>query len=143
MIPRTMCKAENATPAYLRAVMPSTLKAKNAQFFKPSQDIVKTLVYLAVSVYPAKNADKLVIVRKDGSVVMNATVYAGFEDNTYTTLKCDTAVSQALSVMGDIDLTTEGTTEFEDFEPFKVGFVAIKAKMGKKEYDYWAFDPKD
>lgn len=143
MIPRTMCKAENATPAYLRAVMPPTLKAKNTQFFKPSQDIVKTLVYLAVSVYPAKNADKLVIVRKDGSVVMNATVYAGFEDNTYTTLKCDTAVSQALSVMGDIDLTTEGTTEFEDFEPFKVGFVVIKAKMGKKEYDYWAFDPKE
>ena len=138
-----MCKAENATPAYLRAVMPSTLKANNAQFFKPSADVVKTLNYLAVSVYPAKNADKLVIVRKDGSVVMNATVYAGFDDNTYTTLKCDTAVSQALSVMGDIDLTTEGTTEFTDFEPFKVGFVSIKAKMGKKEYDYYAFDPKD
>ena len=138
-----MCKAENATPAYLRAVMPATLKANNAQFFKPSADVVKTLNYLAVSVYPAKNADKLVIVRKDGSVVMNATVYAGFDDNTYTTLKCDTAVSQALSVIGDIDLTTEGTTEFTDFEPFKVGFVSIKAKMGKKEYDYYAFDPKD
>ena len=136
-----MAKVDNVTPAYLRAFLPAKLKGRNAMFVKPTADMVKTLDFIAINVYPAKNSEKLLIIRKDGSTVMNATVYAGFTDNTYTTLKCDTALAQALSVVGDVDLTTEGTYEF-DVEPFDVGFVSVKAKMGKKEYDYWAFDPK-
>ena len=138
----SMAKPDNVTPSYLRAVLPKTLKERNAQFFKPSADVVKDLVFIAISVYPAKNSEKMIITRKDGSVVMNATVYAGFSDNTYTSLKCDTALSQALSVVGDLDLSVEGTYEYPLTEIIKTGFTQVKEKMGKKEYDYWAFDPQ-
>ena len=137
-----MAKPDNVTPSYLRAVMPKALKDRNAQFFKPTADVVKDLDFIAISVYPAKNSEKMVITRKDGSIVMNSTVYAGFTDNTYTSLKCDTALSQALSVVGDLDLNAEGTYEYPLTETIKTGFVQVKEKMGKKEYDYWAFDPQ-
>ena len=138
----SMAKPDNVTPSYLRAVMPKMLKEGNAQFFKPSADVVKDLNFIAISVYPAKNSEKMIITRKDGSVVMNATVYAGFTDGTYTSLKCDTALSQALSVVGDLDLSVEGTYEYPLNEFIKTGFVQVKEKMGKKEYDYWAFNPQ-
>ena len=137
-----MAKPDNVTPSYLRAVMPKALQDRNAQFFRPTSDVVKDLDFIAVSVYPAKNSEKMIITRKDGSIVMNTTVYAGFTDNTYTSLKCDTALSQALSVVGDIDLAIEGTYEFPLEDHIKTGFVQVKEKMGKKEYDYWAFNPQ-
>lgn len=139
----SMAKPDNTTPVYLLAVMPSELKNRKAKFFKPSADVVKTLDYIAISTYPAKNSEKMVITRKDGSVVMNHTVYAGFTDGTYTSLKCDTALAQAISVIDeDVDLDHENTAEFTFDEPFDVGFTQVKEKMGKKEYDYWAFNPQ-
>ena len=137
-----MPKADNVTPLYLMAVLPEFIKDSKRAFFKPSKDIKKDLDYVAISVYPAKNSEKMIITRKDGSIVMNTTVYAGFTDNTYTSLKCDTALSQALSVVGDIDLAIEGTYEFPLEDHIKTGFVQVKEKMGKKEYDYWAFNPQ-
>lgn len=139
----SMAKPDNVTPAYLLAVLPDELKVRKAQFFKPTADVIKALDYIAISTYPAKNAEKLVITRKDGTVVMNHTVYAGFMDGSYTTLKCDTALSQAISVIDfDVDLNSEGIIDAVLDEPIDVGFVQVKEKMGKKEYDYWAFNPQ-
>lgn len=137
-----MASPDSATPIYLRAVMPRTLKDRNAQFVKITADMIKTVDYLAISTYPAKDQDKKVITRKDGSVLMNHSVYAGFTDGTFTTLKCDTAIAQVLSVMGDCNIEDEGVVEYTCDEPFDVGFVSIKKTMGKKEYDYWVFNPQ-
>lgn len=137
-----MASPESATPIYLRAVMPKTLKDRNAQFVKITADMIKTVDYLAISTYPAKDQNKEVITKKDGSALMNHSVYAGFTDGTFATLKCDTAIAQALSVMGDCNIEDEGVVEYMCDEPFDVGFSIVKKKMGKKEYDYWVFVPQ-
>lgn len=139
-----MPKADNVTPLYLMAVLPDFIKDSKRAFFKPSKDLKKNLDYVAISVYPAKNSEKQPIIRKDGTQVMNATVYAGFTDGTYTSFKSNTAIAQAIAIMDDVDLTTEGVYEcfLEKDEYIPTGFTQVSEKMGKKEYDYWCFDPQ-
>ena len=139
-----MPKADNVTPLYLMAVLPEFIKDSKRAFFKPSKDLKKNLDYVAISVYPAKNSEKQPIIRKDGTQVMNATVYAGFTDGTYTSLKSSTAIAQAMAIMDDLDLNIEGVYEafLEKDEYIPTGFTQVSEKMGKKEYDYWCFDPQ-
>ena len=139
-----MPKADNVTPLYLLTVLPESIKDSKRAFFKPSKDLKKNLDYVAISVYPAKNSEKQPIIRKDGTQVMNATVYAGFTDGTYTSFKSNTAIAQAMAIMNDVDLTSEGVYEcfLEKDEYIPTGFTQVSEKMGKKEYDYWCFDPQ-
>ena len=139
-----MPKADNVTPLYLLTVLPESIKDSKRAFFKPSKDLKKNLDYVAISVYPAKNSEKQPIIRKDGTQVMNATVYAGFTDGTYTSFKSKTAIAQAVSIMDDVDMHTEGVYEcfLEKDEYIPTGFTQVSEKMGKKEYDYWCFDPQ-
>lgn len=139
-----MPKADNVTPLYLMAVLPQFIKDSKKVFFKPSKDLKKNVDYLAISVYPAKNSEKQPIIRKDGTRVMNATVYAGFTDGTYTSFKSNTAIAQAMSIMDGVYLDTEGIYEIfmEKDECIPTGFTQVSEKMGKKEYDYWCFDPQ-
>ena len=139
-----MPKADNVTPLYLLTVLPESIKDSKRAFFKPSKDLKKNLDYVAISVYPAKNSEKQPIIRKDGTQVMNATVYAGFTDGTYTSFKSNTAIAQAMAIMNDVDLTSEGVYEcfLDKDEYIPTGFTQVSEKMGKKEYDYWCFDPQ-
>ena len=136
-----MAKVDGITPVYMRGLIPKHLKDTNATYFKVDANTDKVLNFLGINVYPAKNKDGIVIERKDGSTVMNATVYAGFNDGTYTTLKNEVALAQALSVVGDLDLNTEGSFEFLLDEPIKTRFTTVKVKRGQKEYDNFAFAP--
>ena len=136
-----MAKVDGITPVYMRGLIPKHLKDTNATYFKVDANTDKVLNFIGINVYPAKNKDGTVIARKDGSTVMNATVYAGFEDGTYTTLKNEVALAQALSVVGDLDLNTEGSFEFLLDEPIKTKFTTVKVKRGQKEYDNFAFAP--
>lgn len=136
-----MAKVDGITPVYMRGLIPKHLKDTNATYFKVDGNTDKVLNFLGINVYPAKNKDGIVIERKDGSTVMNATVYAGFDDGTYTTLKNEVALAQALSVIGDLDLNTEGSFEFLLDEPIKTRFTTVKVKRGQKEYDNFAFAP--
>ena len=136
-----MAKVDGITPVYMRGLIPKHLKDTNASYFKVDANTDKVLNFIGINVYPAKNKDGIVIERKDGSTVMNATVYAGFEDGTYTTLKNEVALAQALSVVGDLDLNTEGSFEFLLDEPIKTKFTTVKVKRGQKEYDNFAFAP--
>lgn len=136
-----MAKVDGITPVYMRGLIPKHLKDTNATYFKVDGNTDKVLNFIGINVYPAKNKDGVVIERKDGSTVMNATVYAGFEDCTYTTLKNEVALAQALSVVGDLDLNTEGSFEFLLDEPIKTKFTTVKVKRGQKEYDNFAFAP--
>lgn len=136
-----MAKVDGITPVYMRGLIPKHLKDTNATYFKVDGNTDKVLNFIGINVYPAKNKDGIVIERKDGSTVMNATVYAGFEDGTYTTIKNEVALAQALSVVGDLDLNTEGSFEFLLDEPIKTKFVTVKVKRGQKEYDNFAFAP--
>lgn len=136
-----MAKVDGITPVYMRGLIPKHLKDTNATYFKVDGNTDKVLNFIGINVYPAKNKDGIVIERKDGSTVMNATVYAGFEDGTYTTLKNEVALAQALSVVGDLDLNTEGSFEFLLDEPIKTKFTTVKVKRGQKEYDNFAFAP--
>ena len=136
-----MAKVDGITPVYMRGLIPKHLKDTNATYFKVDANTDKVLIFIGINVYPAKNKDGIVIERKDGSTVMNATVYAGFEDGTYTTLKNEVALAQALSVVGDLDLNTEGSFEFLLDEPIKTKFTTVKVKRGQKEYDNFAFAP--
>ena len=136
-----MAKVDGITPVYMRGLIPKHLKDTNASYFKVDASTDKVLNFLGINVYPAKTKEGIVIERKDGSTVMNATVYAGFDDNTYTTLKNEVALAQALSVIGDLDLNTEGSFEFLLDEPIKTRFTTVKVKRGQKEYDNFAFAP--
>ena len=136
-----MAKVDGITPVYMRGLIPKHLKDTNATYFKVDANTDKVLNFIGINVYPAKNKDGIVIERKDGSTVMNATVYAGFEDGTYTTLKNEVALAQALSVVGELDLNTEGSFEFLLDEPIKTKFTTVKVKRGQKEYDNFAFAP--
>ena len=140
-MPMNTTKVDRITPAYRRTLIPKHLKDTNATYFKVDANTDKVLIFIGINVYPAKSKDGLAIVRKDGSIVMNATVYAGFEDGTYTTLKNEVALAQALSVVGDLDLNTEGSFEFLLDEPIKTKFTTVKVKRGQKEYDNFAFAP--
>ena len=136
-----MAKVDGITPVYMRGLIPKHLKDTNATYFKLDANTDKVLNFIGINVYPAKNKDGVVIARKDGSTVMNATVYAGFEDGTYTTIKNEVALAQALSVVGDLDLNNEGSYEFLLDEPIKTKFTTVKVKRGQKEYDNFAFAP--
>ena len=136
-----MAKVDGITPVYMRGLIPKHLKDTNATYFKVDANTDKVLNFIGINIYPAKSKDGLAIVRKDGSIVMNATVYAGFDDNTYTTIKNEVALAQALSVVGDLDLSTEGSFEFLLDEPIKTKFTTVKVKRGQKEYDNFAFAP--
>ena len=136
-----MAKVDGITPVYMRGLIPKHLKDTNASYFKVDASTDKVLNFLGINVYPAKTKEGIVIERKDGSTVMNATVYAGFDDGTYTTLKNEVALAQALSVIGDLDLNTEGSFEFLLDEPIKTRFTTVKVKRGQKEYDNFAFAP--
>ena len=136
-----MAKVDGITPVYMRGLIPKHLKDTNATYFKVDGNTDKVLIFIGINVYPAKSKDGLTIVRKDGSIVMNATVYAGFDDNTYTTIKNEVALAQALSVVGDLDLNTEGSFDFLLDEPIKTKFTTVKVKRGQKEYDNFAFAP--
>ena len=136
-----MAKVDGITPVYMRGLIPKHLKDTNATYFKVDANTDKVLNFIGINVYPAKNKDGIEIARKDGSTVMNATVYAGFDDNTYTTIKNEVALAQALSVVGDLDLNTEGSFEFLLDEPIKTKFTTVKVKRGQKEYDNFAFAP--
>ena len=136
-----MAKVDGITPVYMRGLIPKHLKDTNASYFKVDASTDKVLNFLGINVYPAKTKEGIVIERKDGSAVMNATVYAGFDDGTYTTLKNEVALAQALSVIGDLDLNTEGSFEFLLDEPIKTRFTTVKVKRGQKEYDNFAFAP--
>ena len=136
-----MAKVDGITPVYMRGLIPKHLKDTNASYFKVDASTDKVLNFLGINVYPAKTKEGIVIERKDGSTVMNATVYAGFDDGTYTTLKNEVALAQALSVIGELDLNTEGSFEFLLDEPIKTRFTTVKVKRGQKEYDNFAFAP--
>ena len=77
-----MAKVDGITPVYMRGLIPKHLKDTNATYFKVDANTDKVLIFIGINVYPAKNKDGIVIERKDGSTVMNATVYAGFDGNT-------------------------------------------------------------
>lgn len=136
-----LVKASEVIPLGMRAIMPKTLRDANAKYVKVDGETVKVLNFIAVNVYNAKNEDGTAMVTKTGNPILNKTIYLGFDDGSFTTLKNDVALSQVFGIVGEFDIAETGSFEFPIEEPFVVGFEQTKIKMGKKEYDYWVMKP--
>ena len=140
----TMSKASEVTSLKMRAIMPSTLKMENRKYVQVNEQTIKTVDYMAVNVYNAKDEKGLAMKTQKGNEILNKTIYVGFNDGTFTTLKNDVALAQVFSVLGDLDLSKVGSYEFgaDEFEPFETKFIQTDIKMGKNTYKYWVFDPQ-
>lgn len=136
-----MMKANEVSSLSMLAIMPKTLKDNHAKYIKVDNEMVKTVTFIGINVYNAKNSDGTAMVSKKGNEICNQTIYVGFSDGTFTTFKNDVAMAQVFSVVGEVDISKPASYEFE-VEPFDTKFEQIDIKMGSKTYPYWVFDPQ-
>lgn len=137
-----MMKASEVSSLAMMAIMPKYLKDNHSRYIKVDSDMVKTVTFVGVNVYNAKNKDGTAMLSKKGNEICNQSIYVGFSDGTFTTFKNDVALAQVFSLVGELDISKPASYEFELDEPFDTKFEQIDIKMGSKTYPYWVFDPQ-
>ena len=135
-----MSKPNETASIYTMAILPKEF-ISGRKFIKLQNGMEKTITDAVFSVYNAKDRDGNLIVRKDGTNVTNTTVYVGFDDGTYTSVKSNVAVSQIAQICPDFIYSEEvGITSYKT-ETCKVRVVTVDTKYGDKTFPTWAFDP--
>lgn len=133
-----MLGKDNVTNYKMLTLIPDAFKGVKYQ--KPADGDVKTITKIAYNVYVAKTNGN-VVVDKTGKPVLNTVAYVMFDDNTYSTYKGDTAISQLISETGVIDFESEGSYEFD--ANCKVRIISVQQAYGRdrKMYAVPAFEP--
>lgn len=135
-----MSKPNETASIYTMAILPKEF-TNGRKFVKLQNNMEKTITDAVFSIYNAKDKNGNPIIRKDGSNVTNTTVYVGFDDGTYTSVKSNIAVAQIAQICPDFIYSEEvGITVYKT-ETCKVKVVTVDAKYGDKTYPAWAFDP--
>lgn len=128
------------TPRKLINIVPEEFR--NMPYRKLREGETVTITKVIFSVYPAtkKNPDgeRVPIVRKDGTPVLNESMYLGMSDGCYTSIRGDTAFMQLSQTVG-FNETEPGIFSFDMNE--KVRIVLVDEKMGSETYQRYAFDP--
>lgn len=130
------------TKRAMLAVIPDCFK--ESEYRKVNKDEIYTITRVVYSVYPVKDKETgEYMINRRGNPVLNVTAYIGFDDNTYTTSKGDTVISQLVSETGDF----ENVAGYHDFvvDNCKVKIIETMAEYGKagskKSFPVWCFEP--
>lgn len=117
------------------AVIPDRYKGKKYVKLKTGDRI--TIYDITVVTYPAKK-DGDFIVRKDGSNVLNESIYFDIGDGRYTSLRNDKILGQVANLTGWIEKDI-GESYYPLDNPETVEIIEINAKYGNKEIPVKAF----
>ncbi len=131
----TFCDVNEIVPKSLMAVIPDRYKGKKYVKLKVGDRI--TIHDITVVTYNAKK-DGDFIVRKDGSNVLNESIYFDIGDGYYTSLRNDKVLGQVAQLTGWTE-TEIGEKYYSLDIPENVEIIEIVAKYGTKEIPVKAF----
>lgn len=129
------CDVSEVIPKSLMAVIPD--RYKGMKYRKLQTGDIVTIYDITIVTYNAKR-DGEYIVRKDGSNVLNETVYFALGDGYYSSLRNDKVLGQVAQLVGWTE-TDVGEQYFPLDNPEKVEIIEIKAKYGDREIPVRAF----
>ena len=135
-----MLKASEVVPARLRNIIPEMCRGRI--YVDLAEGMTFPITGIAINVYPAKGEDGDELFTKDDKPIYRRTGYFLIGDSAYSSVAGYTAIEQLVSCAPEtLDRNEPGTFEVPFITPVKVQTITVKEKMGKKEYDYIAFDP--
>ena len=136
-----MLKANEVTPRNVKNILPSICKGRI--YIESAEGMEFTITGAAVNVFPAKTENGESMTTQAGEPIMRRVAYVLVGDEIYTSVKGWTAIEQIISLNPtELDKMEEGTYECTGFAQ-RVKTITVKERMGKKEFDYIAFDPLD
>ena len=134
-----MLKANEVTPRNVKNILPGICKSRI--YVEPAEGMEFTITGAAINVFPAKGENGEALTTQTGETIMRRVAYVLVGDEIYTSVKGWTAIEQIISLNpAELDKMEEGTYECTGFAQ-KVKTIIVKEKMGKKEFDYIAFEP--
>lgn len=122
-------KYDEIVPKALLSVTPDRYKTK--PYHRLSVGEIITIDDITIVSYKAKNKTTGdYIVRKDGSYVLNQTIYFGLDNGMYTSIRNDTVLGQVASLTGWVE---DGEKEnfYKLDNPETVKIIEINAPIGK------------
>ena len=122
-------KYDEIVPKALLSVTPDRYKTK--PYHRLTIGEIITITDITIVSYKAKNKTTGdYIVRKDGSNVLNQTIYFGLDNGSYTSIRNDTVLGQVASITG---WTEDGEKEnyYSLENPETVKIVEITTTIGK------------
>ena len=136
-----MSKATETVSMYTQSILPKEF-TDGRRYIKLNDGMIKTITDAVFSTYPAKDKEtKKPIIMDNGEFLLNHTVYIGFDDGTYTSVKSNTAVNQIASICEGFTIPTEVGIASYKTETTKVKVITVETKYGNKSFPTWAFDP--
>lgn len=136
-----MLKANEVTPARMKNIVPEMCKGRVYTELVEGMGI--NITGIAINVYPAKGEDGDELYTRDEKLIVRRVAYFNIGEMAYSSVKGYTAVEQLISCAPDLlDHEEPGTYEAPIIGSIPVVTITVKEKMGKKEYDYLAFDPQ-
>ena len=136
-----MLKANEVTPARMKNIVPEMCKGRVYTELVEGMGI--NITGIAINVYPAKGEDGDELYPRDEKLIVRRVAYFNIGEMAYSSVKGYTAVEQLISCAPDLlDHEEPGTYEAPIIGSIPVVTITVKEKMGKKEYDYLAFDPQ-
>ena len=123
------CDVSEVIPKSLMAVIPE--RYKKLRYCRVSAGDRITIVDITIVSYQAKKDGEL-LSRKDGSPVLNQTIYFGLDDGRYTSIRNDKLLGQVANLTGWIE---DGIKEdyYKLDNPETVEIYEVPVKMGTKE----------
>lgn len=122
-------KFDEIVPKALLSVTPD--RYKNKPYHRLSVGEIVTITDITIVSYKAKNKTTGdYIVRKDGSNVLNQTIYFGLDNGSYTSIRNDVVLGQVTAITGwSEDGEKENYYSLENPETVKI--VEITTTIGK------------
>ena len=137
-----MLKANEIVPARMKNVIPEMCKGRI--YINLAEGMEFEITGIVINVYPAKGEDGEAMETKDGKMIVRRTGYFNIGDMGYSSVSGYTAIEQLVSCAPEVlDNMEPGNYEIADIAPIRVSTITVKEKMGKSEYPYMAFDPKE
>lgn len=138
-----MLKASEVTPRNVKNVLPDICKGRT--YIEATEGMSFKITGAAINYYPARNEDGEDMTTKDGKAILKRVGYVLIDGGFYSSFMGYTAVEQIISCAAmHLESEVPGTVEVEDFgEAVEVSVIKVQEKMGKKSYDYLAFEPKE
>lgn len=125
----SFCEVSEIIPKNLMAVIPERYKGKKYVKLKVGDRI--TIHDITIVTYNAKK-DGDFIVRKDGSNVLNESIYFDLGNGYYTSLRNDKILGQVANLTGWIEKEV-GESYYPLDNPETVEIIEVNAKYGDKE----------
>ena len=122
---------DEIVPIAILSVTPE--RYKNKPYHRLNVDDVITITDITIVSYKAKNKTSGdYIVRKDGTNVLNQTIYFGLSDGSYTSIRNDVVLSQ-VAKLTEWKPSGEKEQYFSLENPETVKIIEITTKIGKGE----------